>query len=214
MDQIGIKALLIDDPYSMNVKRPRVPHPALLSIAALIALVITGCGGSNSGNPDSRLTEQQAKAPIAGAPPQLASIRAQANQLLDGGSDAFDARLSQLRGTPVVVNKWASWCGPCRFEFPWFQSLAEQRGDQIAFLGVNSNDSGGSAETFLSELPLPYPSYSDPDLKIAQDLGGPPQAFPTTTYYDRSGNQVFTHPGVYGSEADLVADVSRYAAGG
>ena len=73
---------------------------------------------------------------------------------------------------------------------------------------------GGSAETFLSELPLPYPSYSDPDLNIAQDLGGPPQAFPTTTYYDRSGKQVFTHPGVYGSEADLVADVNKYAAGG
>jgi cytochrome c biogenesis protein CcmG, thiol:disulfide interchange protein DsbE len=205
---------LIDDPYSMNVKRPQSPLPALLSLAAVIALVIVGCGSSNSGNPDSRLTEQQAKAPIQGAPPQLTAIRAQANQLLDGGTDAFDGRLSQLSGTPVVVNKWASWCGPCRFEFPWFQSLAEKRGGQIAFLGVNSNDSSGSAETFLSELPLPYPSYSDPDLKIAQDLGGPPQAFPTTTFYDRSGKQVFTHPGVYGSEADLVADVNRYAAGG
>jgi len=198
----------------MSVKRTDSPLRALLSLAALIGLVIAGCGGSNSGNPDSRITAEQAKAPIPGAPPQLASIRSQANQLLDGGSDAFDARLGGLRGTPVVVNKWASWCGPCRFEFPWFQSLAEKRGGQIAFLGVNSNDSSGSAQTFLSELPLPYPSYSDPDLKIAQDLGGPPQAFPTTTYYNRSGNQVFTHPGVYGSEADLVADVSRYAAGG
>ena len=142
------------------------------------------------------------------------SLVVKTNQLLDGETDAFDARLAQLRGTPVVVNKWASWCGPCRFEFPWFQSLAEKRGGQIAFLGVNSNDSSGSAETFLSELPLPYPSYSDPDLKIAQDLGGPPQAFPTTTYYDRSGKQVFTHPGVYANEADLVADVNKYAAGG
>ena len=67
---------------------------------------------------------------------------------------------------------------PCRFEFPWFQSLAEKRGGQIAFLGVNSNDSDDSAKQFLSELPLPYPSYSDPDLNIAQGLGGPPQAFP------------------------------------
>ena len=189
------------------------PLRSLLSVA-LIALVIAGCGGSNSGNPDSRLTEQQAKAPIAGAPPKLAAIRAQASQLLDGGTEAFDARLGQLRGTPVVVNKWASWCGPCRFEFPWFQSLAEKRGGQIGFLGVNSNDSSGSAQTFLSELPLPYPSYNDPDLNIAQDLGGPPQAFPTTTYYDRSGKQVFTHPGVYASESDLIADVNKYAAGG
>jgi cytochrome c biogenesis protein CcmG/thiol:disulfide interchange protein DsbE len=197
---------LIPDPYSLNVKR------AALAVAALLAiLAVAGCGGSNNGNPDSRLTEQQAKRSIPGAPPELAAIRSQANQLLDGGKDAFDSRLQSLRGTPVVVNKWASWCGPCRFEFPWFQSLASKRGGQIAFLGVNSNDSDGSAKQFLSELPLPYPSYSDPSLDIAQELGGPPQAFPTTTYYDRSGKAVFNHPGVYQHESDLVADVNRYA---
>jgi cytochrome c biogenesis protein CcmG, thiol:disulfide interchange protein DsbE len=197
---------LIPDPYVMNVKR------AALTLAALLAaLVVASCGGANNGNPDSRLTPDQAKAPISAAPPQLAAIRSQANQLLGGGKDAFDSRLQSLRGTPVVVNKWASWCGPCRFEFPWFQSLASRRGGQIAFLGVNSNDSDGSARQFLSELPLPYPSYSDPDLNIAQDLGGPPQAFPTTTFYDRSGKAVYNHPGVYTNEADLDADVNRYA---
>jgi cytochrome c biogenesis protein CcmG/thiol:disulfide interchange protein DsbE len=192
-----------------------VTRKALAAIfAALLALAVSACAGSNAGNPDSRITEQQATQPLQGAPPQLAQIRAQGNQLLSGGKDAFDSRLAQLHGIPVVVNKWASWCGPCRFEFPWFQSLAEKRGGQIAFLGVNSNDSDGAAKQFLSELPLPYPSYSDGDLKIAQDLGGPPQAFPTTTFYDRTGKQVYSHPGVYANEQDLVADVNRYAVGG
>jgi cytochrome c biogenesis protein CcmG, thiol:disulfide interchange protein DsbE len=199
---------LIVDSYVMNVKRAALAFAALLAIAA-----IAGCGGSNSGNPDSRLTLEQAKAPIPNAPSQLAEIRSQANELLDGGTDAFETRLGQLHGFPVVVNKWASWCGPCRFEFPTFQSLAEKHGGEIAFLGVNSNDSSGSAETFLSELPLPYPSYSDPDLKIAQDLGGPPQAFPTTSFYDRSGKLVYTHAGPYQHEQDLIADVNRYAGG-
>jgi len=186
----------------------------LLAACALVATVIAaGCGGSNAGNPDSRISAEQATAPLPDAQPQLAELRTQGNQLIDDGSDAFDARLEQLRGIPVVVNKWASWCGPCRFEFPWFQSLAEKRGGQIAFIGVNSNDSDSAAEQFLSELPLPYPSYSDPDLKIAQDLGGPPQAFPTTTFYDRSGEQVYSHPGVYADEQDLIADVNRYAGG-
>jgi thiol-disulfide isomerase/thioredoxin len=185
---------------------------AALAAAALAAVVlVAGCGGSGAGNPDSRISAQQATQPISSAPPQLASIRTQGNQLLSGGSDAFDQRLQAVHGFPVVVNKWASWCGPCRFEFPWFQSLAQKRGGQIAFLGVNSNDSDGTAKQFLSELPLPYPSYSDPDLQIAQDLGGPPQAFPTTTYYDRSGKQVFSHPGVYANEQGLIADVNRYA---
>jgi cytochrome c biogenesis protein CcmG, thiol:disulfide interchange protein DsbE len=197
------------------VKSDFTPAPRLragLLLAGLIAsLSMAGCVSSGGGNPDSRLSPDQAKAPIAGAPPQLAAIRGQASQLLGGGKDAFDARLRQLRGTPVVVNKWASWCGPCRFEFPWFQSLAEKRGGQIAFLGVNSNDSDGAAKGFLDELPLPYPSYSDGDLKIAQELGGPPQAFPTTTFYDRSGKLVFSHPGQYQDEQQLIADVNKYA---
>ncbi len=206
---------MIPDSYSLNVisksMTRSIARIALGAGALAAAIAIAGCGAANNGNPDSRLTLHQATQPLTGAPPQLAAIRSQANQLLSGGKDAFDARLAALKGTPVVVNKWASWCGPCRFEFPWFQSLAQKRGGQIAFLGVNSNDSDGSAKQFLSELPLPYPSYSDPNLDIAQDLGGPPQAFPATAFYDRTGKQVFTHPGVYANEQQLVADVNRYA---
>ena len=205
---------MITDSYSLNVKfdsSRRLRRSALPAAGLLAALVLGGCVGSGGGNPDSRISAEQATQPISGAPPQLAAIRSQGNQLLSGGTSAFDQRLAALKGTPVVVNKWASWCGPCRLEFPWFQSLAEHRGGQIAFLGVNSNDSDGAAKQFLSELPLPYPSYADPDLKIAQELGGPPQAFPTTTFYDRSGKQVFNHPGVYPSEQALIADVNRYS---
>jgi thiol-disulfide isomerase/thioredoxin len=208
---------LITDQYPLNVNRTplrrRLGVAGLLLVTLAVFVIAAGCGGSGAGNPDSRLSLEQATEPLEGAPPPLAELRGQANQLLDGGADAFDQRLQELRGFPVVVNKWASWCGPCRLEFPWFQSLADQRGNRIAFLGVDSNDSDGSAETFLSELPLPYPSYSDPDLKIAQELGGPPQAFPTTSFFDRSGKLVFTHPGVYADEGDLIADVNRYAGG-
>jgi cytochrome c biogenesis protein CcmG, thiol:disulfide interchange protein DsbE len=197
----------------MTMKPNRSMGRILAAGALLAAVALAGCAGSNAGNPDSRLSLEQAKRPLTGAPPQLAAIRSQADQLLPGGKDAFDARLAQLRGIPVVVNKWASWCGPCRFEFPWFQSLAQKDGGRIAFLGVNANDSDGTAKQFLSELPLPYPSYSDPNLDIAQDLGGPPQAMPTTAIYDRSGKQVYSHPGTYQHESDLIADVNHYTGG-
>ena len=131
--------------------RPRAARTTFALISVLAALGVAGCGASN-GNPDSRLTADQAKAPISGAPPQLAAIRSQANQLLDGGTDAFDARLQQLRGTPVVVNKWASWCGPCRVEFPLLRKVAAHDKD-VVFIGVNSNDNDGNARKFLAEEP-------------------------------------------------------------
>jgi cytochrome c biogenesis protein CcmG/thiol:disulfide interchange protein DsbE len=202
---------LIDNPYSLTVmptsSRRRI---ALATLAAgLIALLAAGCAGGSGGNPDSRLSLEQATQPLSGAPPQLSAIRSQANQLLDGGKDAYNQRIASLRGHPIVVNDWASWCGPCRFEFPFLQSQASKHAKDIAFLGVDSDDSSGSAKTFLGELPLPYPSYSDPDKSIRQELHG--IGYPATVFYDRSGNVVFTHQGQYRSEDQLAADIQRYA---
>jgi len=140
----------------------------------------------------------------------LSGLQRQANQLLDGGVDAFKARLAQLRGHPVVVNQWASWCGPCRFEFPFFARQATKYAGRIAFLGVDSQDSRDDAATFLKERPVPYPHYFDPDGSIARVFRGG-RAFPTTVYYDASGKLVYTHIGGYATEAELEDDIRRYA---
>ena len=182
-----------------------------VALAGLCALVLAACGSDDgAGNPDSELSTEQAAAPLEGAPPQLAAIREQANELLDGGTEAFDQRLAELQGTPVVVNKWASWCGPCRLEFPFFQSQADQRGAEVAFLGVLSDDSEDAGATFLQELPLPYPSYLDPDQDIAAAIEAP-QNFPATSFYDASGELVYTRQGGYAEEQELAADIERYA---
>jgi cytochrome c biogenesis protein CcmG, thiol:disulfide interchange protein DsbE len=209
---------LIADPYFPGVnmdamtttrRRRRV---ALGAIVLVTSLALNACGSSDdAGNPDSRLSEDQATAPLEDAPAPLAAVRSEANELLGGGAEAFKRRLEELRGFPIVVNKWASWCGPCRFEFPFLQSVAAERGAEIAFLGVDSNDSESTAEQFLSELPLPYPSYSDPGMEIARELGGPTQAFPVTAFYDPAGELVYTHPGPYSDEAALKVDIERYA---
>jgi cytochrome c biogenesis protein CcmG/thiol:disulfide interchange protein DsbE len=204
---------LIDNPYSLKVIFHSHNHRAARAALALAVLAgafaLASCAGSSSGNPASRLSLQQATQPLTGASPQLAQIRGQANQLLDGGKDAFDQRLAALKGTPVVVNDWASWCGPCRFEFPFLQSQASKHAKDVAFLGVDSDDSSGSAKTFLGELPLPYPSYSDPDKSIRQELNG--IGYPATVFYDRTGKLVYTHQGQYRTEAELAADIQRYS---
>ena len=139
-------------------------------LGALTALLVTsalaiGCGSNEdegAAGPDSELTLEQATAPLEGAPPELAAIRQEANQLLPGGTEAFDARLADLHGTPLVVNKWASWCGPCRFEFPLFQSQAIEREQEIAFLGLDSDDSEDAARTFLARCRCRTPATPTP----------------------------------------------------
>jgi cytochrome c biogenesis protein CcmG, thiol:disulfide interchange protein DsbE len=129
---------------------------------------------------------------------------------LPGGRDAFEKRIEKERGTPVVVNKWASWCGPCRLEFPFFREQATKRKGEVVFLGVNSNDNRGDAEEFLKEEPVPYKHFEDPKLEIAAAFNAV-QAFPSTAFYDSKGELAFVHQGGYSNEGDLAEDIDRYA---
>ncbi len=147
-----------------------------------------------------------------GSPSALASLHHQADQLLGGGSSAFRARLTSLRGHPVVVNKWASWCGPCQTEFPAFQRASFRYGRQVAFLGIDGKDANGSARAFLRRFPVSYPSYTDPDENIARSI----QAaiyYPQTVYFDRQGKMVYDHAGPYETAQALESDIRRYALG-
>lgn len=178
-----------------------------LSAIALVALVIGGCGSSAESGDGSH--PDYAKA-LAGSPPPLAALYEQANDLLPGGRDAFEKRIAQLRGYPVVVNVWASWCVPCREEFPVLQKLSARYGKKVAFFGVNSEDSDDAAATFLEEEPLPYPSYTDPHKDILESLG----AFgglPDTAFFDEKGELVDLKQGPYRDDSELEADVRRYA---
>lgn len=182
----------------------------ILALAALLlaALVAGGCGSSDSSDTGGS-HPNYAKA-LAGAPAPLAALYKQANELVPGGSKAYEERIAELRGYPIVVNVWASWCGPCREEFPVLQELSAKYGKKVAFLGVNSEDAEDAAATFLREEPVPYPSYSDPDKEIFDSLGAP-RGFPDTAFYDSSGELVFLKQGPYRDEAELEADMRRYA---
>jgi thiol-disulfide isomerase/thioredoxin len=125
---------------------------------------------------------------------------------------ALTARLARLRGYPVVVNKWASWCGPCRFEFPFLQRLSVSYGRRVAFLGVDTDDNDGDALGFLRRFPVTYPSYSDPDGKLAGALRAS-KNFPSTLFLDRRGRLNFQHQGAYRHAKDFEDDIRRYALG-
>lgn len=177
---------------------------------AVTVLAIAGCGSSQSGDYGGEHPDY-AKA-LAGSPAPLAALHRQANKLLPGGKDAYEGRLAALHGYPAVVNVWASWCGPCRFEFPHFQRAAADYGKRVAFLGIDTQDSDDAASTFLEEAPVPYPSYTDADKSIGEAVGAS-LGLPDTAFYDRNGKLVYLKQGPYDDAAELRADIERYALG-
>jgi thiol-disulfide isomerase/thioredoxin len=180
----------------------------LAVIAALAtAAIAAGCGSSSGGGGG---THPDYTTALRGAPAPLAKLYGEANQLLPGGTEAFEKRIAALKGYPVVANIWASWCGPCRFEFPTLQKLSARYGKQVAFLGVNSEDSESNATEFLAEDPVPYPSYSDPEQKLAEHLGAH-VGLPDTAFFDRNGKLVYLKQGPYAHDEELEADVKKYA---
>jgi thiol-disulfide isomerase/thioredoxin len=182
---------------------------AAVAVAAVVAVGIDQAGGISGAGSTSVPSLAAQRAALADAPAPLAALHSQASEILGGGEPAFQARLAALRGHPIVVYKWASWCGPCRQEFPLISREALARGRSVAFLGVDYDDDSGAAHDFLQQIPQSYPSYSDPDGAISRTLDVPFQ--PSTVFFDAAGHRTLIHQGPFDSEAELNAAVNRYA---
>jgi cytochrome c biogenesis protein CcmG/thiol:disulfide interchange protein DsbE len=190
------------------------------TIIAVSALVVTAAivvgvlqardSDSTPTDPLRPLTRADVSRPLPGTPPELAALRRRVNELEPGGARALDAHLTALRGYPIVVNLWASWCHPCVTELPVFQRQALKHGTRVAFLGVNSGDNPDAARRLSARIPMPYPSIEDPRQAITglYDAVG----LPATAFYDGRGKRV-VHQGPYTDEDRLSGDIERYALG-
>jgi cytochrome c biogenesis protein CcmG, thiol:disulfide interchange protein DsbE len=141
--------------------------------------IVAGCsrGAPDDGPPPSPLVAANAtSAPL---------LPTAANGLPTTDAAGFESLLSQLRGTPVVVNVWATWCEPCVSEAPRLAAAHERYGDRVQFLGVDILDARGAAAAFISEHGIDYPSLFDPAGSIRDALGQFVQ--PVTAFYGRDG---------------------------
>jgi cytochrome c biogenesis protein CcmG, thiol:disulfide interchange protein DsbE len=100
-------------------------------------------------------------------------------------TDEFEGILVGLRGQPVVVNIWASWCAPCRTEMPLLQDAADTYAGEAVILGVASKDDPREAKRFLDDLGLTYPNVFDTTGEIRVALGL--TAYPTTYVFGADG---------------------------
>lgn len=93
--------------------------------------------------------------------------------------------LAQLRGQPVIVNFWASWCGPCKRELPQLERLSDLLRGRATLVGIDWGDSADRARAFIKRFHLTYPILRDADNSVGNDFGL--AGLPTTFLIDRRG---------------------------
>ncbi len=180
------------------------------AVLALLAVGLVELRRSPPAPEPARLTLAQMRSRLTGSPAPLAALHAQAGELLAGGLPALRARLAGLHGEGVVINKWASWCQPCRSEIGAFQAAAVSLGRQAAFIGIDSADTNRSdALAFMRAFPVSYPSYYDESGQAGSAITDSTFT-PVTVFFNRAGG-VYIHQGPYPSAAKLEEDVRRYA---
>ena len=109
-------------------------------------------------------------------------------EVIHGGTPGSRIRLSDLKGRTVLLDFWASWCGPCREQAPILDALSrEYSPDSVSVVGVNTDDTLEAARSFAKENNLSYPSVHDDGEVFLQYQG---QGLPTLAVVDPSGNLV------------------------
>jgi thiol-disulfide isomerase/thioredoxin len=161
--------------------------PSVRVLLAALPLLLVACSGSSAAAAcDER---------IPGVRPGLCPIPvedrepAPTESVAVLGSEGEELSLADLRGRVVVVNFWASWCGPCRTEQPDLNDAYEALpDDEVTFLGVNIEDSSANALAHVREFDVPYPHLFDPNNAYASRYRGiGPRTIPTTLVIDAEG---------------------------
>jgi len=176
----------------MSRRTPRRARPARIALVALVCVLVGaacgpagGDGGDSAGASDGAGSAIPANGVGAVAP-------AVVSQTLDGDS----VSLAALRGSPVLLNVWATWCHPCREEIPVLQALHERyRPRGLRVVGVTVDDEGATADirAFATEYGVTYDLWHDPDKRVMARYSV--IGVPTSVLVNRAGRVTWRRTG-------------------
>lgn len=118
------------------------------------------------------------------------------NFTLDSLTDTKQLSLNEFKGKGVVLNFWATWCGPCREEMPLFEETWSKYNDEnVVFLGINVMDDKSNAQDFIESIGVTYPNLYDPEGDVSRKYNV--VALPATFFIDKDGNMVAKNYGSF-----------------
>jgi len=159
---------------------------AVLAILLVLGIVITAC-------------PNEAPAPEVGKRAPDFELDA-----LDGQSIA----LSGLKGTPVLVNFWATWCGPCTYEMPFLQQVYEDwPEEELVLLAINIQEGSSKVSQFMQSQGFSFPVLLDSQAAVAQQYSV--MGIPSTFFIDSDGVIQEIKVGAFRSQADIVTILSQ-----
>ncbi len=123
--------------------------------------------------------------------------------------DGDEVRLAELKGNVILLNFWATWCGPCKIEIPWFVEFQRRyRDDGLVVLGLSVDDTPEQIRPFAAQLQVNYPMLVGLGRDDFLEAYGPVWGLPVTFFIDRDGTLCRTHMGIATREA-FERDIER-----
>jgi thiol-disulfide isomerase/thioredoxin len=178
---------------------------AAVAIAILIVMLAPGSDssappaaaskGNLTGSPNSAEEDAAADAKAAGKPAPLDFTLKDMN--------GVDVKLASFKGKPIIVNFWATWCGPCRAEIPSLVELQTQYGEEgkdVVILGISVDDPVEKLKPYAAQMKMNYPVLVGNGRDDVQDAFGPLWGIPVTVFIDRDGKIAKKHSGIASKE--------------
>jgi thiol-disulfide isomerase/thioredoxin len=175
-----------------------------VALALGLIWIAPGVGGRQSGTPQSSTASDEGSAENPGDPDDAeATGKVAPLQFTLKDMNGVDVKLAAFKGKPILINFWATWCGPCRAEIPSLVELQKRYSDEgidLVILGISVDDPIEKLKPYANEMKINYPLLVGNGREDVQEAFGPLWGIPVTVFVDRDGKIAKRHSGIASKE--------------